>query len=137
MLCYYGLIIQVWSHLTNSTTGGSRLIFSIPFSYFLFIFYLPVASYRIFLLFHPWLPCHFYLVVIEQQLRYLLPRIERPRTTFEHLNFATFERSLQSSHVYCPTKFGISKHFRRNYQIVFTRCTQHIKLINHSMNFDE
>ena len=95
------------------------------------------ACYQTFLLFLPWLPCHFYLVVIEQQLRYLLPRIERPRTTFEHLNFATFERSLQSSHVYCPTKFGISKHFRRNYQIVFTRCTQHIKLINHSMNFDE
>ena len=35
---------------------------SVPFSCFLFIFYLP----RFYLLFLPWLPCHFYLVVMEQ-----------------------------------------------------------------------
>ena len=35
----------------------------ISFSYFTF----PGVPYRIFLLFLPWLPCHFYLVVIEQQ----------------------------------------------------------------------
>ena len=36
---------------------------------FLFPFHLffPGAPNRIFLLFLPWLPCHFYLVVIEQQ----------------------------------------------------------------------
>ena len=37
--------------------------------YFLPIFYLPRwTQYRIFLLFHSWLPCHFYIVVIEQLL---------------------------------------------------------------------
>ena len=82
----------------NSTTGGSRLIFCVPFSYisfpsftfsgappnltprrfpfyliliillcFLFVFHLPGAPYRIFFLFLPWLPCHFYLVASEQQ----------------------------------------------------------------------
>ena len=35
--------------------------------HFHFIFYFPDATYWIFLLFLPWLPCHFYLVVIEQQ----------------------------------------------------------------------
>ena len=51
--------ISVACHLQYSNTGGSRLIYSVPFSYFLFISYLP----RIFLLFLPWLPCHFHLVI--------------------------------------------------------------------------
>ena len=49
----------------NSTTDGSRLTVSWPFSYISFpsLF----ISYRIFLLFLPWLIYHFYLFVIEQQ----------------------------------------------------------------------
>ena len=51
----------------NSTTGGSRLIFCVPFSYISFpSFTFSGAPYRIFFLFLPWLPCHFYPVVIEQ-----------------------------------------------------------------------
>ena len=45
----------------NSTTGGSHLIFSVPFSYILFIFYLSWFTLPDFLLLHPWLPCQFYL----------------------------------------------------------------------------
>ena len=45
----------------NPTTGCSRLIFPVPFSYLIFIF--PGAPYRIFFLFLPWLPCNFYLVI--------------------------------------------------------------------------
>ena len=51
----------------NSNTGGSRLIFYVPFSYFLFIVYLPRFTSPDLLLFLPWLPCHFYRVIIEQQ----------------------------------------------------------------------
>ena len=48
----------------NSTIGGSRLIFSVPFSYISFSsFTFPGAPYRIFLPFLPWLTCHFYLVI--------------------------------------------------------------------------
>ena len=47
-----------------------RLAFSyISFSSFIF----PVAPYRIFRLFHPWLLCHFYLVIIKQQNISVLP----------------------------------------------------------------
>ena len=47
---------------------GSRLTFSWPFSYISFSsFTSPGAPYRIFHLFLPRLPCHFYLVVIRQQ----------------------------------------------------------------------
>ena len=47
----------------NPTTGGSRLIFFAPFSYFLFIFYLPLYtlpdfSSVSFLASLPFLPCH-------------------------------------------------------------------------------
>ena len=52
----------------NPSTGGSCVIFYVPFSYFLFIFYLPGAPYRIFLLFLPWLPCHFYLVITTKSV---------------------------------------------------------------------
>ena len=49
---------------------GSRL----PFSYIFFSsFTFPDAPYRIFLLFLPWIPCYFYLVVIEQQLKWENP----------------------------------------------------------------
>ena len=40
----------------SSTTGGSLISFP--------SFTFPGTPYRIFLLFLPWLPCHFYLVVI-------------------------------------------------------------------------
>ena len=49
----------------NSNTDGSRLIFSIPFSYFLFVFYLPRCTIPDFpsvssLAFLPFLPCCHY-----------------------------------------------------------------------------
>ena len=48
---------------SNSTTGGSPLIFSVPFSYFLFIFYFPRCTLPDFpsvssLASLPFLPCH-------------------------------------------------------------------------------
>ena len=53
----------------NSNTDGSRLTFSVSFSYISFSYFtFPSAPYRILLLFLPWLPCHFYLAVIEQQV---------------------------------------------------------------------
>ena len=57
-----------WSpHLQTQIQGvpvlSSLYPSHISFSYFTF----PGAPYRIFLLFLPWIPCHFYLVVIEQQ----------------------------------------------------------------------
>ena len=56
-------------HLTsNLNYRGSRLIFSVPFSYIsISSFTFHGAPYRIFFLFPPWLPCHFYLVATEQQ----------------------------------------------------------------------
>ena len=53
------------SHLQDAF----RLTFSWPFSYIsISSFTVPVgAAYRILLLFLPWLPCHFYLVVFKQQ----------------------------------------------------------------------
>ena len=47
----------------NSNTGGSRLIFSVLYSYFIFIFYLPRCTLPDFpsvssLVFLPFLPCH-------------------------------------------------------------------------------
>ena len=55
-------------HLQTQLHDGSRLTFCWPFSYISFSsFTFPGASYRIFLLFLPWLPCHFYFVGIEQQ----------------------------------------------------------------------
>ena len=51
-------------HLQNQLQDGSRLTFSsISFSFLTF----PRAPYRIFLLYLPRLPCHFHIVVIEQQ----------------------------------------------------------------------
>ena len=46
--------------------------YHISFSSFTF----PGAPYWIFLLFIPWLPCHFYLVVIEQQQKQLLQMLK-------------------------------------------------------------
>ena len=53
----------------NSTTDGSRLIHLLIL--FLFTFTFAGAPYRIFFLFLLWFPCHFYLLVIEQQHRSL------------------------------------------------------------------
>ena len=51
-----------------STTGGFRVIFSVLFSSISFSsFTFTGAPYRIFLLFLPWLPSHFYPVIIEQK----------------------------------------------------------------------
>ena len=51
-------------HLQTQLQDGSPITFSyISFSSFTFT----GTPYRIFLLFLPWLPCHFYLVVIEQE----------------------------------------------------------------------
>jgi len=48
------------------------VLYSLCFSVISFSsFTFPGALYRIFLLFLPWLPCHFYFVVIEQQQRHL------------------------------------------------------------------
>ena len=58
---------------SNSTTDGSRLTFFVTFSYISFSsFTFPGTAYRILLPFLPWLPCHFYLVIIEQQQAYCL-----------------------------------------------------------------
>ena len=48
----------------NSNTGCSRLSSLYPSLISFSSFTLPGAPYRIFLLFFPWLPCHFYPVVI-------------------------------------------------------------------------
>ena len=50
---------------SNTNTGGFRGIFSslYPFLISFSCFTFPDISYRIFLLFLPWLPCHFYLVI--------------------------------------------------------------------------
>ena len=56
-------------HLQTQLRNGSRPTFTWPFSYISFSsFTFIAATYRIFLLFLPWFLCHFYLVVIEQQL---------------------------------------------------------------------
>ena len=55
-------------HLQTQLQDGFRLTFSWSFSYIFFSsFTFPGAPYRIFLLLLPWLPCHLFLVVIEQQ----------------------------------------------------------------------
>ena len=71
-----------------STTDGSRLIFYVPFSYFLFIFYLPQWTLPDFLLFLPWLPFHFHLVVIEQQQHILPLRLHLCRIVSALLGYA-------------------------------------------------
>ena len=53
-------------HLQIQLQDCFRFTFSWHFSSISF-FTFPDAPYRIFLLFLPWLSCHFYLVVIEQQ----------------------------------------------------------------------
>ena len=55
-------------HLQTQLQDGSRLTFSWPFSYDPFhLLASPVhPTYRIFLQFLPWLPCHFYLVIKQQ-----------------------------------------------------------------------
>ena len=47
-------------------SGFLQNLYRIIFNYISF-FTFPSAPYRIFFLLLPWLPCHFYLVVIEQQ----------------------------------------------------------------------
>ena len=61
-------MIQLWEPPSNSTSWRfpSYLLLTLII-YFLFIFYHPGAPYRISFLFLPSLPCHFYLVFIEQQ----------------------------------------------------------------------
>ena len=62
-------------HLQTQLQNGSRLTFFWPFSYIpLSSFTFPGAPNRIFLQFLPWLPCHFYLVFIEQQPPVACPR---------------------------------------------------------------
>ena len=59
---------QVSPHLQTQLKDASRLTFSWPFSYISFSsFSFPGTLYRIFLLFLPQLPCHFYHIIIEQQ----------------------------------------------------------------------
>ena len=65
-MCFW-ILTRVTSR-PNSNTDGFRLTFSVSFSYISFSsFTFPGAPYRIFLLFFPWLPCHFYLLIIKQQ----------------------------------------------------------------------
>ena len=68
MSCFYSRLMWTMRHPgTNSATCGSRIIFSVPFSYISFSsFTFPGALYRISVLFLPWLPCHFYLVAITK-----------------------------------------------------------------------
>ena len=55
-------------HITNVSISFT---FSLPFSHTSFSsFTFPCTSYRIFLLFLPWLPCHFYLVIEQQTFTY-------------------------------------------------------------------
>ena len=57
-------------HLQTQLQDGYCLIFSWSFSYISFSSLIFTgALYRIFLLFLPWLPCHFHLSVIEQHIR--------------------------------------------------------------------
>ena len=56
----------------KSNTGNSRFIFAVPFSYFLFIFYLPQCTLPDFPSVLPWLPCHFYLVVFTTTSSHVL-----------------------------------------------------------------
>ena len=61
---YIIYIYKKYICMVGGSFNGSRLTFSyISSSSFTF----PGAPYRIFLLFPPWLPCHLYPVVLEQQ----------------------------------------------------------------------
>ena len=67
---YIGLnkFLPFLPHLQTQLQDSSRLTFSWPFYYISFSsFTFPGTPYRIFLLYLPSLPCHFYLVVIEQR----------------------------------------------------------------------
>ena len=71
-------------------------IYMYSFSSFIF----PDATYRIFLLFLPWLPCHLYLVVIKQQKQ--LSQSEHRQIEWQ-MNFIslTNKTTLQTIIVFC------------------------------------
>ena len=63
LICWY--IIHLWLiYVLTECISGFHAIFILPPIYFFFVFTFPGEPYRIFL---PWLPCHFYRLVIEQQ----------------------------------------------------------------------
>ena len=88
------VIAEMWEptlqgspHLQSQLQSCYRLTFSWPFSYIYFSsFTFPGTPYRISFLFFCWLPCHFYLAVIEQQQQqadwneifYLIPSSNTP-----------------------------------------------------------